>query len=277
MTGSRKLVVYKVPTANAGSDAQICGPVYTLSGTKNVGTGRWFYPSVPVVDSVFSGNNFTVTIDSTKSGLNWPYTFIWKVLNWTCMASDQATITFYQRASQAVTGKYKEIFTNTFSDTLSSITPVIGTGAWSIVSSGSSAYLQDSIVFNLIPGDNIFNWTVSNGACSTSDNMTIHTNNINIPQGFSPNGDTHNDEFEIQGLDLVNTDITLKILTSAGSQVYTTDNLNGNIYRQWNGENEKGPLPDGTYYYILSTKSKIPPYAGHIYSGVIILKRDIRN
>jgi gliding motility-associated-like protein len=276
MTGSRKLVVYKMPLANAGADDDVCGPEYTLIGTKNVGSGRWFYPGIPVVDSVISGDNFTVTVDSTVAGLNWPYTFLWKVMNWTCQSTDQATIAFYKRASLAVTGPDKPSFiTSTFIDTLHAISPVIGTGVWEMVSGGSPIE-NDSIAMKLQVGENVFKWTVTNGVCITSDLLSINTLDIQPPEGFSPNGDGFNDEFEIMGLDTdpSMSEVTLIILNSSGSQVYHTDNLNGNVYKQWNGENEKGPLPDGTYYYLLTVKPVIGAGSG-TKSGVIVLKRDI--
>jgi gliding motility-associated-like protein len=238
---------------------------------------------VPVVDSSWtldaSGSKipFRVTVDSTVTGLNWAYQFAWKVTNWNCSTSDLVNITFYKRASQAVAGPDKPSFiTSTFIDTLHSIKPVVGTGLWEMVSGGSPID-QDSIATRLAGGENIFKWTVTNGVCSTFDLLIINTLNIKPPNGFSPNGDTYNDEFEIVGLDTdpAKSEVTLKILNSAGSQVYHTDNLNGNVYKQWNGENEKGPLPDGTYYYILTIRPKIGA-GGGTRSGVIVLKRDIQ-
>jgi gliding motility-associated-like protein len=273
MTGVRKLIVYKIPVPNAGSDASICGPLYLLTGNTNVGTGRWFYPGVPVVDSVKSGNSFTVTVDSTLSGLSWTYPFLWKVINWTCQASDQVNITFDKRASKADAGPDQSMFIKDVYDTLRAVTPVIGTGVWTKVSGGAS-FLNDTIVFNLTEGSNVFKWTITNGECFTFDEMTINAKNPRFPEGFSPNGDFINDEFEIQGFDPDFYFITLKIMNSAGSQVYSTDNLNGNTYKQWNGENEKGPLPDGTYYYVFTATYKETGKADSPYSGVIVLKRD---
>jgi gliding motility-associated-like protein len=145
---------------------------------------------------------------------------------------------------------------------------------WTKISGGAS-FLNDTVVYNLSPQDNIFRWTVTNnGLCATSDEMTINAKDPKFPEGFSPNGDLTNDEFEIQGFDTLYYYITLKVMNSAGSQVYSTDNLNGNVYKQWNGENEKGPLPDGTYYYVFTAVYKSSGKADPPYNGVIVLKRD---
>jgi gliding motility-associated-like protein len=105
-----------------------------------------------------------------------------------------------------------------------------------------------------------------------SDQVTITVYELKIPEGFSPNNDMINDEFVIQGLNSAYNEASLKIFNSAGSVVFSTDNLNENIWTNWNGQGPNGILPEGTYYYLLTVKSKRNDSAFKK-SGFILLKR----
>lgn len=72
---------------------------------------------------------------------------------------------------------------------------------------------------------------------------------ITIPQGFSPNGDTFNDTFEILQLRAVFPNFTIKIFNRYGTVVYQGDST----ITDWNGRehNSGNLLPTGTYFYVL--------------------------
>lgn len=90
-----------------------------------------------------------------------------------------------------------------------------------------------------------------------------------IPDGFSPNGDTINDVFEISGLLDVFENFELQIFSREGNRIHTGHNADG----FWDGIATEGLLfngslvPVGTYYYVLQlNNSKFPnPYLGFIY------------
>jgi gliding motility-associated-like protein len=68
--------------------------------------------------------------------------------------------------------------------------------------------------------------------------------------GFSPNGDGHNDTWRIPFLDYYSEN-TVKIINRWGSEVWKGSNYDNNKVI-WNGENMNGnQLPDGTYFYII--------------------------
>jgi gliding motility-associated-like protein len=70
---------------------------------------------------------------------------------------------------------------------------------------------------------------------------------IDLPQGFSPNGDGDNDFFVILGLDNF-PENDLQIFNRWGNLVYSAENYRNN----WNGTNKNDePLPEGTYYVVL--------------------------
>jgi flagellar hook assembly protein FlgD len=104
--------------------------------------------------------------------------------------------------------------------------------------------------------------------------VTLNVSGAWVPQGISPDNNNMNEEFVIQGLDTTYSDVTLRILNSAGAEVYFTSNINGNIWSNWKGLNSKGDsLPDGTYYYLLTIKSRREESYLSKQKGFIILKR----
>lgn len=98
-------------------------------------------------------------------------------------------------------------------------------------------------------------------------NLTIENCPPYIPQGFSPNNDTLNDWFNIQGLYDIFTQHELKIYNRYGNLIYE-----GNNNTPWygivnRGINNKGKtVPVGTYYYILNLNDpNYRPFMGWVY------------
>lgn len=88
-----------------------------------------------------------------------------------------------------------------------------------------------------------------------------------IPGGFSPNDDSYNDWFNIQGLYDIFTEHTLEIFNRYGDIVYS-----GNNDKPWYGlinrgfNNHGNLVPIGTYYYILNLNdSNYQPIVGWVY------------
>ena len=98
-------------------------------------------------------------------------------------------------------------------------------------------------------------------------NLTIENCPPYIPQGFSPNNDTKNDWFNIQGLYDIFTDHELQIYNRYGELIFIGDNNKpwyGKINR---GLNNRGNIvPVGTYYYILNLNDQnYQPFMGWVY------------
>ena len=88
-----------------------------------------------------------------------------------------------------------------------------------------------------------------------------------IPQGFSPNGDSYNDWFNIQGLYNVYMQHELLIYNRLGVLIFK-----GNNSLKWEGKANKGSLkgnnllPVGTYFYVLHLNSRnLKPKTGWVY------------
>ncbi|MBL0047187.1 MAG: choice-of-anchor L domain-containing protein [Bacteroidetes bacterium] len=88
--------------------------------------------------------------------------------------------------------------------------------------------------------------------CVLSDTIELREPlELQMPSGFSPNGDGLNDDFYVHGLDIY-PDNNIIVFNRWGNQVYTKDNY----YRDWTGLSNNGEsLPDGTYYVVLKIKN----------------------
>jgi gliding motility-associated-like protein len=137
-------------------------------------------------------------------------------------------------------------------------------GEWSLIS-GSGQILDIhspvSRVTGLSTGDNKFLWTVWNGSCMASAEVTVTVHDLFVPSVITPNGDGKNDCFKI---DDVNGEVEMIIFNRWGNVEYSTDNYQNN----WDGKNNKGiELPNDTYFYILNFKN------GNVKKGSILIKR----
>jgi gliding motility-associated-like protein len=100
---------------------------------------------------------------------------------------------------------------------------------------------------------------------TASVTVTIMCDTLNIPTGYSPNGDGTNDNFVIKGIDEYPGN-SLFIYNRWGNLVFKTENYDN----KWNGRsNVKGAmfgeeLPNGTYYYILDLNKGEKPLNGFV-------------
>ena len=88
-----------------------------------------------------------------------------------------------------------------------------------------------------------------------------------IPQGFSPNDDSHNDWFNIQGLYNIFIEHQLQIYNRHGELIFE-----GNDNKPWYGKINRGLnnigniVPVGTYFYILNLNDpNYQPFMGWVY------------
>lgn len=279
MSGTKKVVVYTIPKSDAGPAADtVCGPTITLKAAPSVGTGMWYFPSA-VVASTPNSATVTVTIDSTFTGNSISHKFIWKELNWQCSGKDSITVKFDKRVTPVNAGRDTTLnsFDGIFHTKAAAV--LVGSGVWSLVEGSGTFdnYLNNSTVIkDLSSGMNKFLWKVTNGKCVGTDILAVNLVDIFVPEGFSPNNDGFNNTFIITGLDLPNQIAELKIVNGAGVEVFSTSNINGQVWTDWDGRNTKGTdMPEGTYYYLLKLKSAGTDGNGQVYprSGFIILKR----
>ncbi len=164
------IIVETAPTAEAGSDQTICSSSATLNSTAVPG-GVWSI--VAGSGSFEDASNATSEVSGLSIGIN---VFRWTVSGGSCgEVFDEVIITIDENPTTALAGDDQNICST--SATLAANTPTVGAGTWSLVSGSgniTNTSASNTNVSGLSPGINIFQWTISNGICSsTSDQITI--------------------------------------------------------------------------------------------------------
>ena len=265
MTGEASVKVYAFPIPDPGPDGEVCGPVFELNAVPSFGKGLWQSESVAAGFSPGANrNNAVVTVEEYGT-----HKFILNEINWECPASAEVTVTFFEQPEKVYAGEDQSlqfIFETYMAAELPAGMPN-ATGTWKLIE-GSGIILSETnpqtMVSDLAFGENIFRWTVINGVCdAVSDLLAINILYLLTPTGFSPNNSGLNDRFVIRGLE--NSSVNeLTIFNRQGNVVYRK----ANYQNDWTGRNQNGvPLPEDTYYYILSVDNK------YSYKGFIVLKR----
>jgi gliding motility-associated-like protein len=241
-------IVYAVPVANAGADEEACGATYTLKAVKSTpgSVGLWTGTNVIFSDSSNAASNVTAGNFETK-------TLTWTETNWHCTDADDVEITFHEQPQTPDAGP-DQTLDFSYTTQLQAAEPTVGTGKWT-VESGKGIFDDDALpnaVVSELTSTNTLKWTVTNGNCpAVSDMIEILINPLVIVKGFTPNGDTKNDVFDIGAANAER--IRIKVFNSAGVLVFESDNYQeGDL---WDGTNMNSvELPEGTYYYLIDMK-----------------------
>lgn len=166
--------VYALPTvANAGPDQNLCN---TSSGsfaanTAISGNGIWSLLSGPNTPSIAVPSNPASPVSGLIQGT---YLFVWTINNGVCSASrDTVLINVYDLPTVADAGTDQELCGST-SVNLAANTPVNGNGMWTLTSGPNVPAINNASdpntnVSSLVPGVYVFNWSISSGTCTLSD------------------------------------------------------------------------------------------------------------
>nr|MBK9649982.1 gliding motility-associated C-terminal domain-containing protein [Bacteroidota bacterium] len=238
-----------------GSDIEICGEdsVHLNATAPTYGYGFW---SVLNGTGVFDDDKSPQAFVSGLSfGVN---TFMWIVADSSSCKDTSLVIVNMLEQIDAIAGSDREICDNQV--VLSATAPQFGFGLWSTFN--SNGIIQDTTqaltnAFLLNVGSNVFQWTVYNGGCKDSDFVNIIRLDsldcltpIDLPTGFSPNGDGTNDNYVVKGI-LDYPDNILIVYNRWGNIVYQKTSY----ANEWKGTNNNGEnLPEGTYYVTIKIK-----------------------
>lgn len=102
------------------------------------------------------------------------------------------------------------------------------------------------------------------GGCADTASVNVIVLRVpDIPNAFSPNGDTKNDKWIIKNLDNY-PGCTVQVFDRSGQLVFKSLGYSEN--RQWDGtmQGNGKPLPIGTYYYIIDPKNGLPIFSGSV-------------
>ncbi|MFH2142328.1 MAG: gliding motility-associated C-terminal domain-containing protein [Bacteroidota bacterium] len=262
------VIVFDIPNVYAGIDTVICG-LKTEKGLNAEfslpqNTGEWSSPdNIYFEDCTNPKSN--VHVDSFGS-----YLIEWQENNGYCFNYACITVTFIQKLLDTV--NYAGINQNLDYQNFASLSAILlegYSGEWSVFS-GNGVFEDPNnpktIVYDLNIGENYITWTQNNDFCGNkTDTITLDINNgIEIPNGFSPNGDGVNDYFEIKGL-IDEFEPCLYVFNRWGVEIQHFENYKNT----WDGTNDDGiNLPDDTYYYMLEVHK-----GRQVFKGFVVIKR----
>jgi gliding motility-associated-like protein len=295
----QSVFVYRKPVANAGIAADICGGTVTLHAVMDLdnsatdGTGWEFSMNKPIIKSYSDSTKAIamVKVDTVSFDDEWgkEVTFSWKEVNGRgsegeCYDRATVKVSFFTRVKEL--GPNRDTSFYTFSDIIHlDADPYMSweTGLWTTIT-GSDNFddhtKPDATIDDLFEGKNSYKWTVSNknssGTAICYDEYLYDVKDISIyiPNAFSPNGDGLYDKFIVKGLDPLNQEAELRIVNSAGTEVFYTTNRDGKEWVDWDGRNTNGnDLPEGTYYYLLRLIDNDNNTEVYKKQGFVVLKR----
>jgi hypothetical protein len=167
-------VEYIDPVVNPGADQDLCDDFTFLSAQNPApGSGTWqLWTGSGIIENSTNPNTF---VSNLGIGTN---VFRWYVVDRTC--DDEGFVTINNNQPYAEAGSN---VTTCFTDVnLAADEEGAGeTASWKVL--GGTGIITDntlynSTVTNLSPGVNVFQWTVDNGTCSSSDEVQIFNNQI---------------------------------------------------------------------------------------------------
>ncbi|CAN5402667.1 hypothetical protein BH11BAC2_BH11BAC2_06610 [soil metagenome] len=170
----RIVVSIQIPS-NAGIDQSICqGSTVTLSGNNpNPATGLWTTSSTAIIASP---SNATTNVSGlTNAGT---YTFIWTVTNGACILKD--TVRVVVDSSITANAGPDQSFCTTSTASLSGNAFAPGIGLWSSLGTATltSTNTSNTTANNLVYGNNIFVWSITNGSCVKRDTVVIRRDSL---------------------------------------------------------------------------------------------------
>ncbi|WP_299703696.1 gliding motility-associated C-terminal domain-containing protein [uncultured Pontibacter sp.] len=141
--------------------------------------------------------------------------------------------------------------------------PNSGSAAVTTISGGTAPYsyslnygeyAADSVFKNLRGGEHFLIVRDANG-CTTELTFTVESlGELDIPNGFTPNGDGINDRWVIRNLPELYPNCRVTVFNRWGSPVFESKGYG----KEWDGTHNGKRLPDGTYYAIIEFGDAIP-------------------
>ena len=119
---------------------------------------------------------------------------------------------------------------------------------------------EEAVITDLAAGEYMITITNADG-CSVTATALVENTGCMIPRGISPNDDEYNQNFDLSNLNVED----IQIFNRYGLQVYEKKNY----VNEWYGQSDKGELPAGTYFYVLTLAE------GKRMTGWVYLQRQV--
>lgn len=283
---------------------ELCGDTATLVLNPDNGTlSSWSVPTGSVSITAGSGQDvYHVTIPDNPDDYGQYRIYVMSEAG-DCSGLDSIDLHFFEQPEPAYAGEPIMRFV-TREVQLEAQPATAGTGTWR--RTGGEGTIEDendpnTFVYYLGENqENTFEWTVTNGVCSTSQDVAIvHQNEVKSYNGFSPNGDMSNEYFIMQGLVYADKFEAI-FLNALGNEVRTINQDNYSELEQyidesliadglrddemviWDGRANNGNMvPDGTYYFVVTltmyvrnfeTEEVIEEYSDDVTGYVVVAK-----
>ncbi len=259
--------------ANAGDDLVFCGTgsIFVEATTPSQGTGLW---TSPTNATIITPTALRTEVLNLVNGEN---ILIWSLTNGACRnySVDTLFVTVDERP-EANRDSFRVIYNNNGTNVNVVLNDSL-TNNWSVslVAPPANGIVTNNndgsfgVVLTNFLGTETFTYTVCNTNCpaefcdTTTVTLLIDGGlNCDVPNIFTPNQDGTNDALIIPCLsNYPNSKIV--IFNRWGDVVYESDNYQND----WQGTFRNEPLPDGTYFYILTTSPQ------QVFQGFVELRR----
>ena len=156
---------------------EVCEDYTTITGNKpRYGVGHWEIVTSSGAVTIDNSLSNSTVVRNLAAG---PNQFAWVIVDTASGCSTSDTVTVNNNSVVASAGLDKEICMDTFK--LEAVDPAPDSGYWTVITPGgviasSEVNNPKAVVRNLPTGANILRWTVTNGKCSSFDDVVI-TNN----------------------------------------------------------------------------------------------------
>ncbi len=176
-----------LPSVSNQPDQTICNTsVFTMTqSVPSVGTAMWtlISGSATITDATDPMTTVTGVLAGSSAVVRWT------VSNGICSAFDDVTV--HNDIQPIVSNQPNQILCNTSSFTMTQMSPITGTGLWTLVG-GAATITNSSDPVTTMTGVGLgssatLRWTVTNGACSAFDEVTL-TNNLIVVSNINDSG-----------------------------------------------------------------------------------------
>ncbi len=176
-------IVYNAPptASNAGPDQTLCittGSALLAANTASSGTGAWSVFSGPSTSTSQFSSTASPTATFTPAGGAGTYVLQWTISNAPCTASSDTVSIVFNAAPNAANAGSDQSNVCGLTATLAGNVASVGTGTWTKQSGPgtinfSNANSPTSTATASVTGTYNLRWTITNGSCTTFDEVTI--------------------------------------------------------------------------------------------------------
>jgi gliding motility-associated-like protein len=245
--------------ADAGPDLMLCdGDILFIIGENNGATSTWWEDS--------NGNQVSVTDTLSTSQALGELTYTYFVQDGECIVSDEVVVIFNPLPAVDA-GADQEVFAEE--------TATLGgnptTDSNNLIVWSPSGLLQNDDEQNpqtieLSTSGYFYVEVTDLNGCSASDStFVLIIPSVDIPSGFTPNGDAMNDQWIIANSAFY-PNIQVNIYSRWGEEVFSSNGYN----TPWDGTYNGDPLPIGTYYYVIEVNE--PQFQNPLTGPVTIVR-----